>query len=102
LYIIIIRPANTDSYYDAIESPDFHQLLAFFHYLEGMRAFIGADSLAFLSVAGIYRAMGVAARDPARPQFTDHCFTGDYPTSLTDRTALEAPPRQLSLLAEAS
>ena len=41
-------------------------------------------------------------RDPVRPQFTDHCFTGEYPTSLTDRTALETPPRQLSLLAEAS
>ena len=49
-----------------------------------MREFIGADSLAFLSVDGIYRAMGDERRDPVRPQFTDHCFTGDYPTALTD------------------
>jgi amidophosphoribosyltransferase len=63
---------------------------------------IGADSLAFLSVAGIYRAMGEKSRDPQRPQFTDHCFTGEYPTGLTDQTAQDAPPRQLSLLAEAS
>jgi amidophosphoribosyltransferase len=67
-----------------------------------MRQFIGADSLAFLSVEGIYRAMGETGRDPARPQFTDHCFTGEYPTALTDRTGQEASPRQLSLLAEAS
>jgi amidophosphoribosyltransferase len=67
-----------------------------------MRAFIGADSLAFLSVEGIYRAMGYAQRDPLRPQFTDHCFTGDYPTALTDRSAQDHAPRQLSLLAEAS
>ena len=67
-----------------------------------MRKFIGADSLAFLSVPGIYRAMGVEARDPVRPQFTDHCFTGEYPTSLTDLAARDASPRQLSLLAEAS
>jgi amidophosphoribosyltransferase len=67
-----------------------------------MRAFIGADSLAFLSVEGIYRAMGCERRDPLRPQFTDHCFTGDYPTPLTDRTAEVSAPRQLSLLAEAS
>ena len=40
-------------------------------------------------------------RDPLRPQFTDHCFTGDYPTALTDRNDEAAPPRQLSLLAEA-
>ncbi len=67
-----------------------------------MRELIGADSLAFLSVDGIYRAMGEQARDPVRPQFTDHCFTGDYPTPLTDQLADERPPRQLSLLAEAS
>ena len=40
--------------------------------------------------------------DPLRPQFTDHCFTGDYPTPLTDQTGQDASPRQLSLLAEAS
>jgi amidophosphoribosyltransferase len=67
-----------------------------------MRRFIGADSLAFLSVDGIYRAMGEDGRNAARPQFTDHCFTGEYPTALTDHSAPEALPRQLSLLAEAS
>ena len=45
--------------------------------------------------------MGVEARDPVRPQFTDHCFTGEYPTNLTDQTGQQAQPRQLSLLAEA-
>jgi amidophosphoribosyltransferase len=67
-----------------------------------MRQFIGADSLAFLSIDGIYRAMGEKGRDAMRPQFTDHCFTGEYPTGLTDRAAQDAAPRQLSLLAEAS
>jgi amidophosphoribosyltransferase len=66
-----------------------------------MRKFIGADSLAFLSVGGIYRAMGFEQRDPVRPQFTDHCFTGDYPTALTDLGASDTSPRQLSLLSEA-
>jgi amidophosphoribosyltransferase len=64
-----------------------------------MRAYIGADSLAFLSVAGLYRAMGEERRNPHQPQFTDHCFTGDYPTPLTDLAV--ATPRRLSLLAEA-
>ncbi len=67
-----------------------------------MRQIIGADSLAFLSVEGIYRSMGYDRRNPDRPQFTDHCFTGDYPTPLTDQTARDHTPRQLSLLAEAS
>jgi amidophosphoribosyltransferase len=46
--------------------------------------------------------MGYAQRDPLRPQFTDHCFTGDYPTALTDQAGQNPLPRQLSLLAEAS
>ena len=97
----IASPPITHPDYYGIDTPERDKLLAATHDLEGMRNFIGADSLAFLSVDGIYRAMGETRRDPVRPQFTDHCFTGDYPTGLTDRTAQEAPPRQLSLLAEA-
>ncbi len=102
VHMRIASPPITHSDYYGIDTPERDKLLAATHDLEGMRAFIGADSLAFLSVDGIYRAMGYEQRDPARPQFTDHCFTGDYPTPLTDRSAQEAPPRQLSLLAEAS
>jgi amidophosphoribosyltransferase len=98
----IASPPITHPDYYGIDTPERDKLLAATHDLEGMRKFIGADSLAFLSVDGIYRAMGEKGRDPARPQFTDHCFTGEYPTPLTDRTAHDAPPRQLSLLAEAS
>jgi amidophosphoribosyltransferase len=97
----IASPPITHPDYYGIDTPERDKLLAATHDLEGMRNFIGADSLAFLSVDGIYRAMGETRRDPVRPQFTDHCFTGDYPTALTDRAAQEAPPRQLSLLAEA-
>jgi amidophosphoribosyltransferase len=98
----ISSPPITHPDYYGIDTPERDKLLAATHDLEGMRAFIGADSLAFLSVDGIYRAMGYEQRDPAKPQFTDHCFTGDYPTPLTDQSATEHTPRQLSLLAEAS
>jgi amidophosphoribosyltransferase len=97
----IASPPITHPDYYGIDTPERDKLLAATHDLEGIRKFIGADSLAFLSVDGIYRAMGFEGRDPARPQFTDHCFTGDYPTPLTDLAAQEASPRQLSLLAEA-
>jgi amidophosphoribosyltransferase len=93
-------PIRYGDYY-GIDTPEQDKLLAATHNLEEMRQFIGADSLAFLSVDGIYRAMGLPGRDNARPQFTDHCFTGDYPTPLTDLDTHEASPRQLSLLAEA-
>jgi amidophosphoribosyltransferase len=98
----VASPPITHPDYYGIDTPERDKLLAATHDLEGMRSFIGADSLAFLSVEGIYRAMGEKGRDPVRPQFTDHCFTGDYPTGLTDREAQDSSPRQLSLLAEAS
>ena len=88
--------------YYGIDLPDRGGLLAATHSLEEMRDIIGADSLAFLSIDGMYRAMGEPGRDPANPKFSDHCFTGAYPTHLTDQTQVEPQPRQLSLLAEAS
>ena len=94
-------PIKYPDYY-GIDTPEREKLLAATHSLEEMRKFIGADSLAFLSVDGIYRAMGEDGRDPVHPQYTDHCFTGDYPTGLTDQDGKNAAPRQLSLLAEAS
>ncbi len=98
----IASPPITHPDYYGIDTPEQDKLLAATHTLEEMRTMIGADSLAFLSVEGIYRAMGYEARDPVRPQFTDHCFTGDYPTPLTDQMAKASSPRQVSLLAEAS
>jgi amidophosphoribosyltransferase len=84
--------------YYGIDTPDREKLLAATHSLEEMRAYIGCDSLAFLSIDGLYRALGEDRRDPLRPQFTDHCFTGDYPTNLTDVSGERKT--QLSLLAE--
>ncbi|HEY0300386.1 MAG TPA: amidophosphoribosyltransferase [Rhizomicrobium sp.] len=97
----ISSPPITHPDFYGIDTPYAEKLLAATMDLESMRKFIGADSLAFLSVDGIYRAMGLPGRDAAKPQFTDHCFTGDYPTTLTDLGAQDASPRQLSLLAEA-
>jgi amidophosphoribosyltransferase len=98
----IASPPITHPDFYGIDTPERDKLLAAAHTIEEMRKIIDADSLAFLSVEGIYRAMGEERRDPVRPQFTDHCFTGEYPTPLTDRSAEVASPRQLSLLAEAS
>ncbi|QBR70515.1 amidophosphoribosyltransferase [Beijerinckiaceae bacterium] len=95
----ISSPPITHPDYYGIDTPERDKLLAATHTLEEMRSYIGCDSIAFLSVDGIYRAMGERGRDPIRPQYTDHCFTGDYPTQLTD--ACDETKVQLSLLAEA-
>ena len=83
-----------------IDTPEEKSLLAATHTLEEMREYIGVKSLAFISVDGIYRAVGFEGRNNAHPQFTDHCFTGEYPTHLTDHVG-ESAKQQLSLLAEA-
>jgi amidophosphoribosyltransferase len=92
-------PIKFADYY-GIDTPEEKTLLAATHTLEEMRKFIGVTSLAFLSVDGIYRAVGHDKRNNAQPQFTDHCFTGEYPTRLTDMIG-ESAKQQLSLLAEA-
>jgi amidophosphoribosyltransferase len=100
VHLRISSPPIAHPDYYGIDTPERDKLLAARMDLEEMRRFMGADSLAFLSVDGIYRAMGYARRDDAQPQFTDHCFTGDYPTRLTDLVG-ESVKQQLSLLAEA-
>ncbi|HUH24797.1 MAG TPA: amidophosphoribosyltransferase, partial [Brevundimonas sp.] len=67
--------------------------------------YLEVDSLGFLSVGGLYDALEAGPRDPQNPQFTDHYFTGDYPTRLVDREIEEggrdARGSQLSLLVTA-
>ena len=100
VHLRIGAPPITHPDFYGIDTPDERQLLAANHSLEEMCAYIGADSLAFLSIDGLYKAMGCAdGRNPDRPQFTDHCFTGDYPTSLTDMQG-KTRIHQLSLLSE--
>ena len=102
VHMRISSPPITHPDYYGIDTPQRQDLMAANLSLEQMRAEIGATSLAFLSVDGIYRAVGVDARDPCAPQFTDHCFTGEYPTPLTDQNGASlGSPRQLSLLMEA-
>ncbi|MCY4031354.1 MAG: amidophosphoribosyltransferase [Hyphomicrobiales bacterium] len=84
-----------------IDTPLKEELLASRYSLDEMRNFIGADSLTFLSLEGMYRAMGMESRNVDRPQFADHCFTGDYPTRLVDET-YDRHQDQLSLLTESA
>lgn len=100
VHMRIASPPITHPDFYGIDTPSQDALLAANHSLEAMRDYIGADSLAFLSVDGLYQAMGhEQGRNPDRPQFTDHCFTGDYPTGLADQQGGDRL-QQLSLLSE--
>ncbi len=99
VHMRISSPPITHPDFYGIDTPRTTELLAANRSIEEMREYMGATSLAFISVDGIYRAMGFNGRDIRHPQFTDHCFTGDYPTRLVDHDGIEDDP-QLSLLSE--
>jgi amidophosphoribosyltransferase len=98
VHMRISSPPTTHSCFYGIDTPERNQLLAARSDVKEMAQIIGVDSLAFISIDGLYRAMGEARRDSREPQYCDACFTGDYPTSLTDQG--HGPPAQFSLLAE--
>lgn len=100
VHMRIASPPITHPDYYGIDTPSRDALLAASMSVEQMAEKLGVKSLAFISIDGVYRSVGYDHRDNNKPQFTDHCFTGDYPTSLTDLGMAE-PSKQLSLLAEA-
>ncbi len=67
-----------------IDTPRYEELIASKHSVEEMTKMIGATSLFFLSLEGTYKAMGCEERNPEYPQFTDHCFTGEYPVNVAE------------------
>ena len=92
-------PPITHPDFYGIDTPDYDELLASKSTIEEMRNSIGATSLFFLSLDGTYKAMGQDKRDNTNPQFTDHCFTGEYPTQLLDHEQ-GTTSKQYSLLTE--
>jgi amidophosphoribosyltransferase len=92
----VASPPTKHSCFYGVDTPNEHALLAHEMSIDEMARFIGADSLAFLSMDGLYRAVGEPGRNPESPSFCDACFSGDYPIRLTD-TAMAG---QLSFLAE--
>ncbi|CAN0556357.1 unnamed protein product [Laminaria digitata] len=99
VHMRIASPPTTYSCFYGVDTPDRDQLLAAQNNLEEMAKIIGVDSLAFLTMDGLYRAMGLDGRNAANPQYCDACFSGEYPIQLTDH-ATDQPSPQLSFLTQ--
>ncbi len=99
VHMRIASPPTAASCFYGVDTPETSKLLASRMSIEEMRDYIQVDSLAFLSIDGLYRAVSEPRRNQGCPQYCDACFTGDYPTSLTDRDGSDAT-RTLSLLAK--
>ena len=83
VHMRIASPPTRHSCFYGVDTPERSKLLAAQMGTPAMAKFINADSLAFVSIEGLYRALG-DTRDAAQPQRCDACFTGEYPTHLTD------------------
>jgi len=84
-----------------IDTPTKKELLASRYSIQEIQKYIGVDSLNFISLDGVYKALGhKKGRDKNKPEFTDHYFSGDYPVELVDQKS-GSLPSQLSLLIEA-
>ena len=92
----VASPPTAHSCFYGVDTPERSKLLAARMDVEPMREFIRADSLAFVSIDGLYRAVGAEKRSAGCPQYCDACFSGDYPTPLTDLNRAEEAEAQLS------
>ncbi|ADE38894.1 amidophosphoribosyltransferase [Candidatus Puniceispirillum marinum] len=82
VHMRIASPPTINPCFYGVDTPDKDQLIAAQMSVDDIAKEIGVDSLSFISIDGLYRAMGEARRDPDCPQFCDACFTGDYPIKL--------------------
>ena len=97
VHVRIASPPTSYSCFYGVDTPERSKLLAAQRNVEQMREFIQADSLAFVSIDGLYRAMG-DERNAAAPQRCDACFTGAYPTHLTDHPTASSDLAQEELM----
>ena len=84
-----------------VDTPTKKELLAANKSNDEICEYIGAKSLKFLSINGLYRAIGFDKRNETYPQLTDHYFTGDYPIKPVDELG-DSKITQLSLLSSVS
>ena len=94
-------PIKHPDYY-GVDTPNKDELLASRFDIEGMRKFINAKTLQFLSIEGLYKSMGYEKRNSSYPQFADHCFTGDYPVKPIDASDKNFTENQLSFMSSKS
>ena len=99
VHMRIASPPTRHSCFYGVDTPERAKLLAAKLDVGGMTDFIHADSLAFVSIDGLYKALGEDRRRDDAPSHCDACFSGDYPTPLTDQDESETVD-QFALLAE--
>lgn len=100
VHMRIACPPTTHSCYYGVDTPNRADLMAANHSVDEIAKIIRVDSLAYLSLDGLYRAMGEPGRNTDAPQFCDACLTGDYAIPLVDKEGGHKFNKNQSRLAE--
>ena len=101
IHVRIASPEIKYPDFYGVDMPTKKELLASNKSLKEICDFINAKSLKYLSIEGLYQAMGFDKRNNTYPQLTDHYFTGEYPVKIIDELG-EEKVTQLSLLSTGS
>ncbi len=94
VHMRISSPPTAHSCFYGIDTPSEDELMAHTHSVQQIADYIGVDSLSYISVDGLYRAVGQTKRNNDAPQYCDACFTGDYPVELVDKIAGCSSPKK--------
>lgn len=84
IYMLIASPPTTNPCFYGVDTPDKKHLMAANYTIEEMAKMIGVDKLSFISIEGLYKAVGESKRNENESQYCDACFTGQYAIKLTD------------------
>jgi len=84
VHMRISSPPTTNSCFYGVDTPERSKLISASHSNIEIANLIGVDSLEFISLDGLYKAIGEKERNNKEAQFCDACFSGQYPIELTD------------------
>ncbi len=91
VHMLIASPPTISPCFYGVDTPDKKDLIAANSSVDQIAKIIGADSLGYISIDGLYRAILKADRDSNNPQYCDACFSDQYPIRLTDKEGQETP-----------
>jgi amidophosphoribosyltransferase len=91
VHLLIASPPTISPCFYGVDTPEKEDLVASKLSVEEIRKMIGADSLGYISIDGLYRAIAADKRDNENPQYCDACFSDQYPIRLTDKEGGEVP-----------
>jgi amidophosphoribosyltransferase len=91
VHLLIASPPTISPCFYGVDTPEKEDLVASKLSVEEIRKMIGADSLGYISIDGLYRAIVADKRDNENPQYCDACFSDQYPIRLTDKEGGEVP-----------